>query len=115
MLLFIIIAKKFIAVSHADRLLVLSIELVVPKRFVDHCLSKRIQLPISDCFIFIIGIMSNMLELMCQYLVRRDGVAMIVHIVEVFLRSELLDLIAELISLVFLPDAAGYLLHALLL
>lgn len=55
-----------------------------------------------------------MLELMCQYFVRRDGVAMIVDVVEVLLRSELLDLIAEQISLVFLSDAAGYLLHALL-
>lgn len=56
-----------------------------------------------------------MLELMRQYLMRRDGVAMIVNVVEVLLRSELLDLIAELISPVFLSDATGHLLHALLL
>lgn len=39
MLLLVIIVKKFIAVPHTDGLLVLSIELVVPKRFVDHGLS----------------------------------------------------------------------------
>lgn len=56
-----------------------------------------------------------MLELMGQYLMRRDGVAMIVDVVEILARSDLLDLRAELISFVLLSDAAGYLLHALLL
>lgn len=40
---------------------------------------------------------------------------MVVYVVEVLLRSELLDLRAKLISLVLLSDAAGHLLHALLL
>ena len=39
MLLFTIIVKKFIAMPYVDRLFVLSIELVLPKRFVDHGLS----------------------------------------------------------------------------
>lgn len=53
-LLLIEIFKKLIAVAHADGSLILSMELVLPKWFIDHRLCQRIYFPIGDGLFMII-------------------------------------------------------------
>lgn len=70
MFLLIKIVKKLISVAQTDGLLILSIELILPERLIDHSLGQRVHFAIGDGLLVIIRIIWNMLELMGQYFVR---------------------------------------------